>query len=217
MRAPILCIVLLTIVPRACASPPSLDVFRQGQGRISAPAVSLARKAVTTYLATGKDEFSLPQLPEIFKRKAAVFVTISKAGRTRGCKGSFEPTTSNLRDQIIQTAIGAATADIRCRPIRSNELKDLDFTVSIVGPLKRVKDANGYPPRLYGLFLRSSSKSAVLLPGEAKTTAWRLAEAKRQAGLRPGEPYELYVFETVTLRVHKQTIKSRGTANARDS
>ena len=217
MRAPILCIAVLMIAAGTYASSRSLDVFRQQQGRISSDAVGLARKAVTTYLATGKDEFPLPKLPEVFKRKAAVFVTISKAGRRRGCRGSFQPTTSNLRDEIIQTAIGAATADIRYRPIRTNELKDLDFTISVVGRLEHVKDANGYPSRVYGLLLRSASKSGVLLPGEAKTSTWRLAEAKRQAGLKPGEPYELYVFEAVTLRTHKQTVKPRRTADARDS
>ena len=205
MRRTVLCIAVLMITAETCADISPLAPFKRQQGRISAQAAALARQAVETYLTTSKDKFSVPELPEIFNRKAAVFVTIAKNGRRRGCKGSFEPLTENLKDEIIQTAIGAATADIRYRPVRPNELEELTFTVSIVGPPKHVKDAGVYPPRLYGLLLKSGSKSGVILPGEAKTTRWRLTEAKRQARVRPGEPYELYVFETVTLRAREES------------
>jgi uncharacterized protein (TIGR00296 family) len=164
---------------------------------------------VRAHITTGKEKFDTPKLPEIFSRKAAVFVTIAKNGKRRGCRGSFEPTTGCLKDEIVQTAIASATADVRYRPVRTNELAHLTFTVSIVGPLRLVKEADGYPPRLYGILLKANSGSGVILPGEAKTARWRLAEAKKQAGVKPAEPYELYVFETVTLRNDKQTARHR--------
>lgn len=177
-----------------------LDAYRQQANAIAVPAAAMARRAVETYLKTGKADVNASRLPAVFVKKAAVFVTIAKNGKRRGCKGAFEPVTGSLRDEIIRTAIEAATADIRYRPIRSNELDDVTFTVSIVGPLKRVQDSAPYPPERYGLLLRSGGKSGVLLPGEAKTSTWRLAEARRQAGVGPGEPCELFVFETVALR-----------------
>ncbi len=39
----------------------------------------------------------------------------------------------------------------------------------------------------------------MLLPGEAKTAAWQIAECKRKAGLPPDAPVQMYVFPTVTL------------------
>lgn len=199
MRTLTVCIALLISNWQICACASPLDAYRQQQNDLRPIAVKLARDAVQAHIATGKAPAPPAKLPHIFKGRAAVFVTIAKNGRRRGCKGSFEPTAEDLAAEIIRAAIGAATSDIRYRPIRGNELDDVTFTVSIVGPLKRVHDPYAYSPRDHGLLLRASGKSGVLLPGEAKTSAWRFAEAKRQSGVRPGEPYDLYVFETVAL------------------
>ena len=34
------------------------------------------------------------------------------------------------------------------------------------------------------------------MPGEARTSAYQRKWAKREAGIEPGVPFELYVFET---------------------
>jgi len=199
LRAAALCITLCSLAGAAYTDAVSLDVFRQNRTRIQSQACSLARQAAAHYLRYGTTEFKGPDLPEIFNRKAAVFVTISKDGQRRGCRGSFEPAEDTLKAEIIRVAIEAATADIRYRPIRLGELDELAFSVSIVGEPEIVSDLDGFCPTRCGLLLRSGEKSGVLLPGEAKTNTWQLAEAKRQAGVQPGEPYELYVFETVAL------------------
>lgn len=62
-----------------------------------------------------------------------------------------------------------------------------------------MRESDGYSTLDYGLLLRTASGSGVILPGEAKTASWRLAEAKRQAGVRAGQSYELFVFQTVAL------------------
>ena len=198
MRTTAMCIALLSLgaLNYTCASP--LDAYRAGENTIRPIAVKLARDAVRAQVA-GRCLTMPSRLPEVFRTRAAVFVTIAKNGRRRGCKGVFEPVTDNLAAEIVRAAVGAATADIRYRPIRRNELDQLTFTVSIVGPLKRVEDTNACSPGDHGLLLRSGDTSGVILPGEAKTSAWGLAEAKRQAGIRSGEPYELYVFETLAL------------------
>lgn len=189
----------------AASSVSTLEYFRGRQHVVAGPAVRLARDAVSSYLRTGRPTAPTHPLPPEFARKAGVFVTISRHGRRRGCWGRFEPATGCLRDEIIGAAVAAATSDPRCRPIRLGELKDLEFTVSIVGPLRRTKDTQPYSPGAFGLLLRSGEKTGVILPGEARTSRWRLAEAKRQAGVSPGEPYELYVFETVALRAPEAT------------
>ena len=187
----------------ATAGGRELDTYRANRGKIEQPAVALARRAVEIRLGI-KPTQPAPPCGSLLKSKAAVFVTISKNGRRRGCKGSFEPATQRLCDEIARAAVGAATTDVRYRPLRSSELKDVIFSVSIVGAPRQVRDAGQYPPGRYGLLLRSGSKSGVLLPGEAKTCSWRLAEAKRQAGLKPGDRFELYVFEAVTFAEHRE-------------
>ena len=191
---------ILIGVALSCARASSIDDFAASQNTLRAPAVGLARRAVETYLKTGKTISPPRDLPALFRRNVGAFVTMSKDGRRKGCKGTFEPAAGNLAEEIIRAAIGAAAADRRYRPIRANELADLIFTVSIIGPLKRVRESDGYSTRDYGLLLRTASSTGVILPGEAKTASWRLAEAKRQAGMRAGQSYELFVFKTVALR-----------------
>lgn len=199
MRVPSVCLALLCLSSISYTSTRSLELYRNSRAQIAAPAVRIARQAVTTYLETGRAVVEEKGLPEAFRKKAAVFVTISSNGRRRGCAGGFEPAAANLRDEIVLAAIRAATADTRYRAVRAGELDRLTFTVSIVGPLTPVSDPSRYPPAAYGLLARNGPKSGVILPGEAKTSRWGLSEAKRQAGIRPDEPCELYVFETVTL------------------
>lgn len=202
MRVLGMCTALILLASPSYTSPQPLDYYRNAQARIAAPAVRIARQAVARYLESGRMDIQDQEknLPEAFQRKAAVFVTISRDGQRRGCAGGFEPTASNLRDEIALAAIRAATTDRRYRAIRAGELDQLTFTVSIVGPLKRVSDPSRFPPAVYGLLVRSGSRAGVILPGEARTSEWGFAEARRQAGIGTGEPCELYVFETVTLR-----------------
>ena len=47
--------------------------------------------------------------------------------------------------------------------------------------------------------VRSGSRAAVLLPGEARTASWQLQEAKRQAGIGLQEPVELFKIHTLTV------------------
>lgn len=193
---------MITLVTYTCASP--LNDFSDHQNTLREPAIKLARDAVHAFLVEGKRAPAPRKLPILFTHKAAVFVTIAKNGRRRGCKGVFEPATTCLKDEIIRAAIGAATGDIRYRPIRSNELDELTFSVSIVGPLKHVQDPAAYSCFHYGLLLRGATASGVILPGEAKTNSWRLAEAKRQAHIRRGEHYEIFVFETLALHEERK-------------
>lgn len=192
-------ITLYVLIACASANASTLDDFAGYVGEIRVPAIALAREAVTNCIKGEKCAKAQSKLPEIFKRKAAVFVTISKHGRRRGCFGVFEPVTSNLGEEIIRSATHAATADKRYRPIRKNELSELEYTVSIVGPLKRVSDPESYPPECYGLLLKCASGAGVLLPGEARTNRWRIAEARRQAGAGPKERCEMFVFRTIAL------------------
>ncbi len=196
----IACICLIMIAAQAYTASDPLEAYRRQRGVIAPIAVDLARQAVESYITIDKAKVVHGKLPDLFRKKAAVFVTISKNGQRRGCKGAFEPVTGSLRDEIIRTAVQAATADIRYRPIRRSELKDVTFVVSIVGPLRRVRDSAAYSPRQFGLLIKSGDKSGVVLPGEAKTSQWRLSEARKQAGVGSKDPCEMYVFEAVELR-----------------
>jgi AMMECR1 domain-containing protein len=130
---------------------------------------------------------------------AGVFVTISRAGVTRGCWGSVAPRTASLGAELAATAVKALSHDYRQPPIQPRELAGLVAHVSIVGELEPVEGADALQPRKFGLLVSGNGKGGVLLPGEAATATWQVATCRRKAGLRPRERARLYRFETAVV------------------
>ncbi|MEW5866304.1 MAG: AMMECR1 domain-containing protein [Bacillota bacterium] len=127
---------------------------------------------------------------------AGVFVTLILDGRVRGCMGTVYPVEASLADEIASAARMAATSDPRRPPVSPEEVPELAFCVSVVGRLRREKPESGVDPQREGVIVRANGRSGIILPGEARTAAYEIAWAKREAGIGPGDHFELYVFET---------------------
>lgn len=128
--------------------------------------------------------------------QAGVFVTIIIDDKVRGCMGRIRPAEANLWIEIARAAEMAATMDMRHPPISAEDLPNLDFCVSVVGRVRRESPDVEVNPRLEGILVKTGGRSGVILPGEARTSAYQRKWAKREAGIEPGVPFELYVFET---------------------
>lgn len=128
--------------------------------------------------------------------QAGVFVTLIIDGKVRGCMGRIHPAEPNLQAEIARAAKMAATMDMRHPPISAEDLTKLDFCVSVVGRVRRESPDIEVNPRLEGILVKTGGLSGVILPGEAKTAAYQRKWAMREAGIDPGVPFELYVFET---------------------
>ena len=92
--------------------------------------LSIARASISTALgqATAIDESA-----EWLKEPGAVFVTLQKQGKLRGCIGSLEPHRPLLLD-IKTNAQAAALRDPRFPPLTLAELPDLQVEVSLLTP-----------------------------------------------------------------------------------
>jgi AMMECR1 domain-containing protein len=164
-------------------------------------AALLARWAVTCRLK-GQEFGKLPvKINPLLRQSAGVFVTITKDGRPRRCMGSVYPRGSVL-EGILEGARGAALQDLRRPPLTLAELGRVQFHVSVVCPLRPVRGMQELAPNYLGLLVRSGDRAGVLLPGEAKTARWQVAECRRKAGIEPGAPASMYVFRTVLLSEH---------------
>jgi len=128
--------------------------------------------------------------------QAGVFVTIIIDDKVRGCMGRIHPAEPNLWAEIAGAAEMAATMDVRHPPISAKDLPNLDFCVSVVGRVRRESPDAEVNPRLEGILVKTGERSGVILPGEARTCAYQRKWAMREAGIKPGVPFELYVFET---------------------
>ncbi|MEN9220430.1 MAG: AMMECR1 domain-containing protein [Thermostichales cyanobacterium GMQP_bins_62] len=153
---------------------------------------ALARYALTTYLTDGQIPPPPHPLPPAWQHQQGVFVTLSIQGQMRGCWGSLSPTAANLAQATIHAAIGAATRDPRYPPLRLGELEQVRIQVALIQAVTPLAEVRSLDPTRFGLWLRSGSRGAVLLPGEALTVGWQLSRAKALAGIPADAPVELF-------------------------
>lgn len=164
------------------------------------PYIALARKAIEVYLKTGQIIPPPSPLPQDMAQPAAVFVSLHLPdGRLRGCRGTITPVEPTLAEAIIHTAIASATDDPRFLPMTLAEMDGLDISVDILSELEPVSDISELDEKVYGVFIQSNHRRALLLPDipGVENVAHQLALVRRKAGIDPDEPVELYRF-TVT-------------------
>ncbi len=158
----------------------------------------VARRTLQYYFDTDRLKTgSLTKLAQEFPadhsgvRPTGVFVTLSKNGKSRACWGSLTPDKDLIKSTIYAT-IGALTREYRFTPVRSAEWKELKVQVTLVRSLEPIRRISQQNPMLDGLLVRAGGKSGILLPGEASDAHYQLVQCKLKAGIRPGEPCQLY-------------------------
>ncbi|MEL7563350.1 MAG: AmmeMemoRadiSam system protein A [Dehalobacterium sp.] len=161
--------------------------------------VTLARRALETYILEGKTITPPEQMQDLLLKRAGVFVSIKKHGQLRGCIGTIEPTRENMAEEIIQNALSAGTRDPRFNPVSGGELKDLTYSVDMLYPPESIASIEELDPKRYGVIVKSGYKSGLLLPNlEGIDTAEEQVKIARQkAGIKPGEPVKLERFEVI--------------------
>jgi AmmeMemoRadiSam system protein B/AmmeMemoRadiSam system protein A len=160
------------------------------------PLVKLAKEAVEEWV-TKRKAINVVKVPPEMQEQAGTFVCIKKFGELRGCIGTFEPTTHNIAEEIISNAIGTATRDPRFEPVRSSELKDLEYTVDVLTRPEPVTSKQELDPKKYGLIVEAGYRRGLLLPDlEGVDTVDQQIDICRQKGdIDPDEPVKLYRFE----------------------
>ena len=158
----------------------------------------LARRAVETYVEEGR-MLGPTSLPSGLPARAGVFVTIREGGGLRGCVGTIEPTAATLAEEVVRSAVLAATDDPRFAPVERRELPSLSYEVSVLGEPERVDGMGSLDPRAYGVIVVSGYRRGLLLPDipGLDTAEQQVGIARRKAGIGASEPVELYRFETL--------------------
>jgi uncharacterized protein (TIGR00296 family) len=170
-------------------------------------AVRLARTAIKECLENGR-KIQPEDLPDVFKEKRGVFVTLNKKKERkelRGCIGRPYPVLP-LGEAIILSAINAAREDSRFYPVELNEVGDLSIEVTILTVPKRIKaKPRDIPEKIVigrdGLIVSMKKSSGLLLPQVAVEHGFDSTEFLCQtcikAGLMPDawiEGAEVYSF-----------------------
>ena len=143
--------------------------------------VKTARMAVTEFLSNGKRIKLESEREKKFSFNAGVFVTLNNADGLRGCIG-FPMPDKKLSHGIIDAAIAAATEDPRFSPVKTNELNDIVFEVTVLTPPVEitVTDPMEYLEKIKvgrdGLIIRNSFSSGLLLPQVPVEYGWNVEE-----------------------------------------
>ncbi len=149
--------------------------------------LAIARETLDTFVRTGK----APKYHEKDQRlslEEGAFVTLNKHGALRGCIGNIIGS-GPLHQTVSQMAVAAASEDPRFRPIRADELKDIDIEISVLSKPRVVHGADEIELGKHGVIVsKGYLNRGVFLPQVATETGWSkehfLAElCSQKAGL----------------------------------
>jgi len=162
--------------------------------------VALARMSLEHYLVHHKYLHVPSNTPKELKDQTqAVFVTLKKHGRLRGCIGTLAPTKKSVAEEIIHNAVSAGLKDPRFPEVRIDELKDLIYSVDVLSTPEDVHSVDELDPINYGVIVLTSRKSGLLLPNleGVDTVEEQLTIAKQKANIRDDEDYTIKRFKVV--------------------
>ena len=162
--------------------------------------LDIVKKAIVAKV-NNKDIPKLTVDSETLREKRGAFVTLKKQGHLRGCIGYIKPVKA-LGETVQEMAIAAAFHDPRFPSLTPDEVRDLTFEISVLSPLKRIKDINEIEVGKHGLYVVRAYKSGLLLPQVAVEYEWDretfLKETCYKAGLPPqawmDKETEIYIF-----------------------
>jgi AmmeMemoRadiSam system protein A len=139
-------------------------------------------------------EQARPPLPEakgILGEKCGAFVTIHKKGQLRGCIGNMIGQ-GPLVETIQEMAIASSTGDPRFRPVNVDELKDIDIEISVLSPLREIKDVNEIEVGTHGILMSRGMFHGVLLPQVATEYCWDRTTFLQHTCMKAGLPEDAW-------------------------
>lgn len=101
--------------------------------------------------------------PNLTKRNAGAFVTLTKRGQLRGCVG-YLSSAKTLFDTVVDAAKNSAINDPRFSPVTAMELQQIDIEISVLSPPVPISKYEDIVIGEHGLYLEDDIYRAVLLP-----------------------------------------------------
>jgi len=147
----------------------------------------IARSAIESRL-TGRKEPQLLSVSGALNEKRGAFVTLhGRGGRLRGCIGCIEGRLP-LYKTVREMALAAAFNDPRFPPVSRQELDNLEIEISVLTPLREVKDISEIEVGKHGIYITRGFYSGLLLPQVATQYGWDRLEFLEETCLKAGLP-----------------------------
>ena len=180
--------------------------------------VKTARMVVTEFLSNGKKMKLESEYEGKFSFNSGVFVTLNNSDGLRGCIG-FPMPEKKLSHAIVDGAIAAATEDPRFPSVKTNELNDIVFEVTVLTPPIEI---DVYDPMEYlekikvgrdGLIIRHSFSSGLLLPQVPIEYGWNVEEFLQHTCEKAGLARDTWKNESVKIEKFEGIIFKEETPN----
>jgi len=145
--------------------------------------LELARSALT---ASVEKRESVPDFPddEVLRQPGGAFVTLHRRGRLRGCVGQL-PSKDPLIEVVVHCAKAAALEDPRFKPVRAEEVAEIEIELSILSPLQDTT-LEKIEAGKHGLVVSRGWQRGVLLPQVATEFKWRAARFLEETCVKAG-------------------------------
>ena len=186
--------------------PSGAGVSEAGQRKL----LEIARKTLVAVTA-GKPIPEVTLADAGLQGKYGVFVTLKKLGKLRGCIGSFRPKTPLYETIAAQTHL-SALKDSRFKPVKPEEVTDIDIEISVLLPEERIRDPLDWEFGKHGIIVRHGWRQATFLPQVAEhfqTREQMLSACCRKAGM---QSYMWRASDTVVLRYRAQVFGEKPSA-----
>ncbi len=132
---------------------------------------------------------------------AALYVTLVNGPATRACVGEEPPPSGDLAEAVRRLAAEVRTGDRRRPPVRGAELDFVSIVIGFAGAETPIEHVSEVDPGREGLLIETERGRVAFLPGEARTVAWAIREARRIGVLAgPESNAHLFRFPVVTLK-----------------
>jgi AmmeMemoRadiSam system protein A len=145
--------------------------------------LELARRALT---AGVEKRESIPDFPadEVLREPGGAFVTLHRRGRLRGCVGQL-PSKEPLVEVVAHCAKAAALEDPRFKPVRTDEIAEIEIELSILSGLEDVT-LGRIEAGKHGLVVSRGWQRGVLLPQVATEFKWQAARFLEETCVKAG-------------------------------
>jgi AmmeMemoRadiSam system protein A len=145
--------------------------------------LELARRALT---AGVEKRESIPDFPadEVLRQPGGAFVTLHRRGRLRGCVGQL-PSKEPLVEVVAHCAKAAALEDPRFKPVRADEIAEIEIELSILSGLEDVT-LGRIEAGKHGLVVSRGWQRGVLLPQVATEFKWQAARFLEETCVKAG-------------------------------
>jgi AMMECR1 domain-containing protein len=184
--------VLLVAVPVA-----AIDLVGDEDPIFQAQALHLARTALTGWVMGRAIRIS-PALTPALQAQSGVFVSLENRRLVvRGCRGTLQPRTARLADEIVANVREACLQDPLHPPVKPAELDDIRIVLCVPGQGERVFPGQVWDVHRYGVLVEAGSRAAVMLPWEAPDSEHQVRWGRRRAQIAPSEAAHLVRFAAV--------------------